>query len=450
MRSRRWLGMGVSIALLAGLMAGALSAQRPQRPPPPPVALSQRPVPPDRCTECHLDLDDERLSAPAHSFQTDVHQARGFGCLACHGAPRPGEDAIAATGFLGKPARRAIAGICGRCHSDAAFMRDYNPTLRVDQVTEYLTSGHGLLLMQRDDPNVATCVDCHPPHGIRPPSDLESTVHPLQVAETCGSCHADAQRMARYDLPIDTRDRWAMSVHGRMLEEDGDLSAPTCNDCHGNHGAAPPGVGSVRNVCGQCHTVMADFFTASGHVEIFEEEGLPGCATCHGNHAVEETSDTALVTRSDEVCGRCHVPADPYGGEFLEMKRMIDSLKIEADRSRAILHDAENRGMEVSQALFELEEVNNALTKARGAIHALSIDPVKAEVDEGLKLTAAGLQRGEVALQDFFARRLGLAASFFFILALIAGIVVRIRLMELSSPIAEGSPPTRKGDSDAR
>src|SRR6266540_7241295 len=39
--------------------------------------------------------------------------------------------------------RPQSCGICGRCHSDAQFMKRYNPALRVDQVAEYATSVHG-------------------------------------------------------------------------------------------------------------------------------------------------------------------------------------------------------------------------------------------------------------------------------------------------------------------
>ena len=396
------------------------------------AARAQPPVDPGRCIACHLDQTDDRLAAPARGFVEDVHGRAGFDCLACHGAPRAGEPAHTASGFLGVPDRRAIPLICGRCHSDAAYMRDFDPSMRVDQVQEYLTSGHGIRLMEHADPDVATCSDCHPAHGIRPPTDLESTVHPLRVAETCGECHADAALMASHSLPADAVDEYRTGVHGQLLLESGDLSAPTCNDCHGNHGAAPPGIGSVRNVCGQCHTVMADFFAQSRHADIFEREDLPGCVTCHGNHLIATTSDSLLVTRGREVCASCHDAGDPAGREFLVMKGMIDSLQAAFAASRALLEDAENRGMEVSQALFELEEVNNALTKARSAIHSFAVEPVRTEVDAGLAVTAAGLQRGGVALREYLERRMGLGAATLFILVLIAAIIARIRALERS------------------
>ena len=49
----------------------------------------------------------------------------------------------------------------------------------------------------------------------------------------------------------------------------GDLSAPTCTTCHGNHGATPPGFASVANVCSTCHVFQAQLFDSSPHKEAF-------------------------------------------------------------------------------------------------------------------------------------------------------------------------------------
>ena len=398
------------------------------------------------CVGCHLGLEEERLAAPARTYlEVDVHARQGFGCLECHGSGSPEERRLdPAAGFLSKPSRKRIPALCGRCHSNAAFMRDYDPSLRVDQVTEYLSSRHGLRLMQSDDADVATCVSCHPAHQIRPPSQPESSVHPLNVADLCGSCHADPEVMGSHDLPTNQAEAYRQSIHARLLYEDGDLSAPTCNDCHGNHGAAPPGVGSVRNVCGQCHVTMAEYFAGSAHVGPFEADDRPACATCHGNHDVQQPGDAALETRSREVCGSCHMAGDSSGGEFLAMKSLIDSLTTEAERSRAILLEAENRGMEVSTPLFELDDVGNALTKARAAIHTFHVAPVKAEIDGGFGITTRARERGQAALDEHRFRRVGLAFSVGIILIVIAGLVLKIRALEGASSLAPVQHPRER------
>ncbi len=306
-------------------------------------------------------------------------------------------------------------------------MRQYNPSIRVDQVTEYWTSDHGRRLRDLNDPDVATCSDCHKVHQIRPPSDPAAGTYPLNVPETCGACHSDPQRMTRHGLGTDQLEKYRNSVHGRMIFDQGDLSAPVCNDCHGNHGAAPPGVGSIRYVCGQCHAVQGDLFDGSGHRAVFEQADLPGCATCHDHHAIQKTSDANLGARAKQVCSTCHGSGDPNAQVFPAMEGLLDSLTSSAAESRSILLRARDAGMEVSQDLFELDNVNTDITKARAAIHSFHLDSVKTVVDAGLAVAASGLQQGDAAMEEHSFRRVGLAISAGIILLLIAAIFMKMR-----------------------
>ena len=303
----------------------------------------------DSCVDCHLVLGIEKLTKPAELYKMDIHAAKGFGCSACHGgdASVMGLEAMdRKKGYIGKPTAVQVIEVCGKCHSDANFMRRYNPSLRVDQVAEYYTSVHGKRLMALKDPKVATCANCHTPHAIRPPNDSRSSVHPTRVADTCGSCHAKAEYMAPYKIPTDQLEKYQQSVHWKMIAQKSDLSAPTCNDCHGNHGAAPPGVSSVVNVCGQCHAVNFELFNKSPHGKIFAQMGIPGCASCHSNHAILETSDAMLSTGDKSACATCHPPASSGGMLAASMLKSIERLKTGYERSLAVLKNAEHAGME--------------------------------------------------------------------------------------------------------
>ncbi len=134
-------------------------------------------------------------------------------------------------------------------------------------------------------------------------------------------------------LPVDQVARWSRSVHAHALLEKGDLSAPTCNDCHGNHGAAPPGVDSVAFVCGQCHGREAELFRKSAKQDGFSthnqyladgstcdtcHEGkapevlkirqFTECVTCHENHAVMRPTIALLGSLPETPCQLCHEP----------------------------------------------------------------------------------------------------------------------------------------------
>ncbi|MBE0593063.1 MAG: cytochrome c3 family protein [Gemmatimonadales bacterium] len=395
----------------------------------PPVLRAQVPAE-DNCRTCHAALGDARLTPPATRFGGDIHATRGLGCADCHG----GDPTVAGMegmdprkGFVGRPSRRQSIALCGRCHSDAAYMRQFNPSLRVDQVAEYRTSVHGQRLLQQGDTAVAVCVSCHPAHDIKPPVDPASSVHPLNVATTCGVCHASADHMRAYGIPTDQKAKYERSIHWEAMSVRQDLSAPTCNDCHGNHGAAPPGVSSVGNVCGQCHSVQAEYFNRSRHAATFQMLGAPGCATCHNNHEILVTRDSMLGVGDGTFCGACHSADDPGGAVAVALRQAVDTLRWSYDTAAAILSRAERAGMEVSQAQFDLDGANTVLVSARAAIHSFAPDSVLALVDEGLAVTDTAYGRGQRALADLRFRRTGLVLSVLIILALVVGLSLKIR-----------------------
>jgi hypothetical protein len=387
----------------------------------------------ETCAVCHLAMGVENLTKPAELYKADIHAAKGFGCVACHG----GDGTIGGLesmdrkkGYIGKPTRAQVIEVCGRCHSDANFMRQYNPSLRVDQVSEYYTSVHGRRLREQKDEKVATCASCHKPHSIRPANDARSSVHPARVAETCGSCHANKEYMAPYKIPTDQVEKYKKSVHWKMMASKGDLSAPTCNDCHGNHGAAPPGVSSVVNVCGQCHPVNSELFNKSPHSKIFVQMGVPGCATCHSNHEIVETSDAMLSGGDKSACVTCHPPSSSGATLAASMLSAIDRLKNSYEKAQLTLRNAEHAGMEVSQPLFELSEAKTGLIKARAAIHGFDQALLDKEVEPGLKVSQKAHARGVKALDELQFRRKGLAISALIIFALVVGLILKIRQME--------------------
>ena len=434
MRTARALGGLVAIAVL---LLGAPAAG-PQPPPAAPAAKPAAPAtsaaaaPKERCAECHL-LGDERLANPVKAYAGDIHAAKGIGCVGCHGGDGNEEGMEAmdpAKGYIGTPGRAQIAQVCGRCHSDARVMKQYNPSLRVDQVAEYVTSVHGQRLRERDDPKVAVCVSCHPAHSIKPASDPTSSVHPLRVADTCGRCHAEPAHMAGRRLPTDQVQKYKTSVHWTAMSVKGDLSAPTCNDCHGNHGAAPPGVAWVGNVCGQCHTVMADLFGKSVHAEAFTRLGAPGCATCHDNHGIQPARADMVGVGAGTVCGQCHSPADAGGKAAADMRAALDTLRTDHARATATLATAEHAGMEVSQVRFDLNGATDALVKARNAVHTGNVDAVKREAEAGIGIAAKAYARAQRALDELRFRRQGLGVSLVVIVVLIGGLIAKIRQVD--------------------
>ena len=385
------------------------------------------------CIECHSRLDDPRLSAPAKLFDNDIHRARGLSCNDCHGGDPNADTKEGAKdprkGYLGKPKTLDIPAYCGKCHSDANLMKRFNPSLRVDQEREYSTSVHGKLL-KTGETRVATCISCHSVHGIRAITDPLSSVYPSNVAETCSKCHASADYMRGFGIPSDQFDKYKQSVHAKALYEKQDLSAPTCNDCHGNHGATPPGITSVANVCGQCHARQAELFQTSPHKAAFDQKQLAECITCHSNHAIAKPGDQMIGTNNGSLCINCHKSGDKGFVAAGHMRSQIDELIASIGKSTDILNKAERAGMEVSRPKFEIKEATDALTHARVLIHSSATAEVDKVVAPGLAASVKGYQAGLAALAERTFRRKGLAVSLVFILFLATLVYLKVRDIE--------------------
>jgi predicted CXXCH cytochrome family protein len=394
------------------------------------------------CIECHSQMEGA-LSEPVGLSKGDVHDARGVSCVDCHRGDATKDDMAAAMdrrkGFTGKPKPADIPAFCGRCHSNAEFMKTFNPGLRVDQEREYSTSVHGKLLKSGDQ-NVATCVSCHGNHGVRAINDPLSKVYALNVAETCGSCHANADYMKSYNIPHDQYDKYKTSVHAKALYEKQDLSAPTCNDCHGNHGAAPPGLASVSNVCGQCHVRQASLFQSNSHKTVFALMQVGECIQCHSNHGIVPPSDEMLGVGEKSACTHCHGQGDSGYAAAEKMRARIDEISASISRSTEILDRAERAGMEVSKPRFDLNEAKEALTQSRVLVHTFSTDELDKVIGPGLDVSNKSYNAGGAALAELSFRRKGLAASLFFILFLAALIYLKVREVESRQRSVEKEP----------
>jgi predicted CXXCH cytochrome family protein len=222
------------------------------------------------------------------------------------------------------------------------------------------------------------------------------------------------------------------SVHAEALFKKLDLSAPTCNDCHGNHGAVPPGAASVANVCGTCHVRQAELFQKSPHKSVFEALGTGDCLACHNNHDTSHTTDAMLGNDQEAVCTGCHTE----GAGFETAGRMRRSVSILSERigsAEALLNRGTQLGMEVSRIKFDLNEARNHLIDARVVVHRFSPEELEAVVKPGMDIAERAHQQGLQALDEAGFRRKGLALSLVVIGLAILAIYLKIRDIEKST-----------------
>ena len=388
-----------------------------------------------QCLKCHSRLM-KRYSTPAKLYERDVHSAVGLICSDCHG----GDPAKTthhdrknpAEGFLGTPTPKQVPEFCNRCHGNAEYMRSYNPSLPVDQLEKYRTSRHGQLLLEMGDEKAANCTSCHSVHDIRRVNEPGAPVYPLNLAETCGRCHSNAEYMADYGIPTDQYQQYVGSVHGLALLQRGDLAAPVCNDCHSNHGAQPVEVNHISQVCGMCHASNDRFYRESFHSSIFEDLGNPECETCHGNHEIAKPDESMLGAGENSVCGVCHEQnaEDPGFAVSLLMKSSLDSLSIDLATTGELVRRAEQQGMETSELELALREMRQSYIQARTMVHTFDDSEVASTVKPGLE---AGMKIAEGARQllaEHKNRRWWLASATLVLLLVIAGLYLKLSEVE--------------------
>jgi len=137
-------------------------------------------------------------------------------------------------------------------------------------------------------------------------ADLDSAVSPVNQISNCGACHDGESGLI---------DDYLTSEHGRALLLSGLTEAPSCSDCHGDHGIlavgddrAPTSHWTVPETCGSCHQILFETWrTGSAHGLAWQQhEDGPVCTNCHASHGTADPTMPAKRLASADICGDCH------------------------------------------------------------------------------------------------------------------------------------------------
>ncbi len=275
-----------------------------------------------KCVDCHEDLAGSKRRRHAedlepvdcgecHKSQKVAHNdslhgaaaARGDAqapnCADCHGK----HDVLSASDPDATTAVMNVPLLCGSCH------REGSPVSRTHEISQervlenYSMSIHGEGLFRQGLTVTAVCTSCHTAHDILPHTDVRSSIHADNVAETCTSCHGQIEQVHR------------KVIEGHLwIEDPGKI--PTCVDCHAPHEIRrvfyPDGL--ANKDCLTCHGESALTMTRDGvSVSLYVDEQLfnssehagTACAQCHTDVTVSMERACATV-QSPVDCGICH------------------------------------------------------------------------------------------------------------------------------------------------
>ena len=132
---------------------------------------------PTTCGNCHKGIlrewQDSAHGALWKSANGGKKSTEAPVCSTCHEAHAIKDPTSAAT-------RHLMSDGCGNCHDKV--------------IASFQDSFHGKAT-SLNNAKAAACADCHTPHYNLPASDPRSSIHPANLAKTCGACHAERQRV---------------------------------------------------------------------------------------------------------------------------------------------------------------------------------------------------------------------------------------------------------------
>jgi cytochrome b subunit of formate dehydrogenase len=268
------------------------------------------------CGNCHKDASEHYLSSNhAEAFKSGDKGAPN--CITCH------KSSITKTAFGENKVelKKAQEKLCLSCHLDNDEVRK-RTTPSAGFITAYDKSAHGFALHNKSNGDVAGCIDCHSSHEIIKGSDSRSSVHRLNIPNTCGKCHTSI------------KDEFVESIHGQLVMK-GNGDAPSCTNCHGEHNIlnikdpkAPVAFQNVSSqVCSPCHESMKlseKYGISANRYKTFSQSyhglalsggsaSVANCGSCHGVHNIKPSSDPTSTVHKDNLvktCGTCHPGAN--------------------------------------------------------------------------------------------------------------------------------------------
>lgn len=198
------------------------------------------------CEKCHLEKG-KMVKEGIHRAKLEGGDKAAATCVDCHGGHEAHKPNVP---------RANIDKTCGRCHAKVE--------------ADYVKSVHGAALLS-GNVDVPSCTDCHGAHGFKDPREIAQR---LGQPELCGTCHSNAEKMAKYGISPNVLKSYLADFHGStvsMLKSE--MQAPVvalCSDCHGIHDIVKTHDENSHVVkknlvktCQKCHPQAKDNFPAA-------------------------------------------------------------------------------------------------------------------------------------------------------------------------------------------
>ena len=93
------------------------------------------------------------------------------------------------------------------------------------------------------------------------------------------------------------------------------------------------------------------------------------------------------------------------------MRQLTDSLESSEKRARALIDEAEQKGMEVGEAKFKLRDARQARLESRTMVHSFNEQKFREVIGKGLTTASFVNGEGRQAIDEYYFRRIGLGVA---------------------------------------
>lgn len=216
----------------------------------------------ETCATCHAEVA-KKFSTNPHT-KIGLEHGNGATCESCHGAGKAHVDGGGDVSKIFNPAKASAKDVdktCLGCHSGQHANFDRSPHAKAN----------------------VSCVSCHSVHQNK------GTEHLLKASQPtlCFQCHTDV------------KPAFSMPFHHKVNE--GVVNCTDCHDAHGTFERANLRTTADQNaICTKCHTETRGPFVFE-HAAV-KAEGCTGCHTPHGSQNARLLNMPSIRT----LCNQCH------------------------------------------------------------------------------------------------------------------------------------------------
>jgi hypothetical protein len=136
-----------------------------------------------------------------------------------------------------------------------------------------------------------------------------------------------------------------------------------------------------------------------------------------------------IGTDDSAVCMQCHEKGSRGFDAAAEIRRNLDGFESGFQAAEGLLARAKQKGVEVSDVEFKLQDVNTVLVTAKNLTHGLDTAEIAKAVADGEADLAEVRKAGEKALDEALFRRQGLAVTTVLLAVFAVALALKIRRM---------------------